>query len=60
MVGAFSTLLTDLSKDFDCFPHELLIAKRHEYGFDITLLNLLYGHIDHCKHCFMELHWDQL
>ena len=56
MVGAFSTLLTDPSKDFDCFPHELLIAKRHEYGFDITLLNILYGHIDHCKHYFMELH----
>ena len=25
--GAFVTILTDLSKVFDCLPHELLIAK---------------------------------
>ena len=36
---AFGTLLTDLSKDFDCLSHDLLIAKLHAYDIDIDSLN---------------------
>ena len=39
---SFGALLTDLSKASDCLCHDLLIAKLHTYGFDMSSLNLLY------------------
>ena len=36
-VGA---VLMDLSKVFDCVPHDLLVAKMHAYGFSIDLLKI--------------------
>ena len=36
-VGA---VLMDLSKAFDCVPHDLLIAKMHAYNFDRKTLTL--------------------
>ena len=43
--GAYGTLLTDLSKTFDCLPRELLIAKLHAYGVDIFSLKLLHSYL---------------
>ena len=41
-VGA---VLMDLSKAFDCVPHDLLIAKMHAYGFDIETLMLFFTYL---------------
>ena len=38
-------LMMDLSKAFDCIPHELLIAKLHAYGFGKQSLKLIYDYL---------------
>ena len=43
---SFGALLTDLSKTFDCLPHELLIANLHAYDFSLAALKLV-----HCYLC---------
>ena len=40
IVGA---VFTDLSKTFDCIPHDLLIAKMEAYGFNEDCLTFLYS-----------------
>ena len=41
--------MTDLSKAFDCLPHELLIAKLHAYGFSLSALRLMYSYLSNRK-----------
>ena len=35
----------DLSKTYDCLPHDLLIAKLDAYGVDKPSLNLVNGYL---------------
>ena len=48
--GAFiGTILMDLSKGYDCIPHNLLIAKLEYYGADKASLRLLLDYLTHRK-----------
>ena len=42
--GVFGALWTDLFKAFDCFPHDLIIAKLQAYGFHIDALKLIHDY----------------
>ena len=39
--GVIGTLLMDLSKAYDCLPHDLLIAKLSAYGFEDSATSLI-------------------
>ena len=38
-------VLTDLSKAFDCLPHDLMIAKLHAYGFEKSALKFVHSYL---------------
>ena len=43
--GVFAALLTDLSKAFDCIPHDLIIAKLSAYGFHTNALKRIHNYL---------------
>ena len=47
--GVFAALLTDLSKPFDCIPHDLIIPKLAAHGFDTNSLKLIHNYLSNRK-----------
>ena len=43
------TGLMDLSKAYDCLPHDLIIAKLEAYGFDKHSLQLIHAYLTNRK-----------
>ena len=41
----FGALLTDLSKAFDCIPHDFIIAKLEAHGLEIGALRLIHAYL---------------
>ena len=48
VVGA---VLTDLSKAFDCIPHDLIIAKLSAYNFSDETLPYIYSYLRNRRQC---------
>ena len=48
--GFGEAVVTDLPKAFDTINHDLLIAKLHIYGFDKSILKLLFSYLNNRWH----------
>ena len=43
--NVFRALVMDLSKAFDCLPHDLMIAQLKSCNFNLTALNLIHNYL---------------
>ena len=43
--GVTAMVLMDLSKAYDCLPHDLLLAKLNAYGVGIDSVKLIYSYL---------------
>ena len=46
-----AAILMDLSKAFDCLPHNLLVLKLKHYGLDDKSVSLVDSYLSHRKQC---------
>ena len=44
--GCVKVILMDLSKAYDCLPHDLIIAKLEAYGLDKNSLSFIYNYLN--------------
>ena len=51
MITLLGGVLMDLSKVFDCIPHNLLIVKLDSYGLERNLLKYVNLYLDNRKQC---------
>ena len=47
--GIVGTILMDLSKAYDCLPHDLIIAKLEACGLDTNSLRFIFGYLSSRK-----------
>ena len=47
--GAITAVLMDLSKGYNCIPHDSLIVKLYAYALDTSALNLLHSYLSNRK-----------
>ena len=43
--NVFGALLMDLSKAFECLPHDFIVAKLNSCGFNLKALNLIHNYL---------------